>query len=143
MRYLDTSFIAPYFLPEPTSAAIQKFMGEMPDGEIAISHWLRVEFASLLALRRRVGTLNGNDALNAEAQFDAIVAVSMTVFMPTIDDFDLARRYLSRHETGLRGGDALHLAIAANRRVEAVHSLDKTMLKAGATLGLPVSAGIR
>jgi predicted nucleic acid-binding protein len=43
----------------------------------------------------------------------------------------------------LRAGDALHLAVAKNHRGEAVYSLDKTLLKAGRLLGLPVSTGIR
>jgi hypothetical protein len=53
------------------------------------------------------------------------------------------RRYLDNYETGLRAGDALHLAIAGNHRAKAIYSLDKTMIKAGKILGLPVSAGIR
>jgi predicted nucleic acid-binding protein len=42
----------------------------------------------------------------------------------------------------LRAGDALHLAIAANRHAAAIYSLDKRLLRAGEILGLPVSAGI-
>ncbi|MBC7637090.1 MAG: hypothetical protein H7251_15980 [Acetobacteraceae bacterium] len=49
---------------------------------------------------------------------------------------------MARPETGLRGGDALHLAIAANRRASAIYSLDKGLVKAGKMLGLPVSRGI-
>ena len=63
--------------------------------------------------------------------------------MPTEDDFDLARSFLARHETALRAGDALHLAVAANNRATAVYTLDKGMLGAGRRLGLRVRAGIR
>jgi predicted nucleic acid-binding protein len=54
----------------------------------------------------------------------------------------LARRYLHTYETGLRAGDALHLAIAGNHQAAAIYSLDRTMIKAGKILGLPVSAAI-
>ncbi|MDE2230228.1 MAG: hypothetical protein KGL11_14465 [Alphaproteobacteria bacterium] len=42
----------------------------------------------------------------------------------------------------MRAGDALHLAIATNHGAEAIYSLDKTLLKAGRRLGLPVSAAV-
>ena len=47
-----------------------------------------------------------------------------------------------RFATGLRAGDALHLAIAGNRQAEVVYSLDKAMIRAGKTLGVPTSPGI-
>jgi predicted nucleic acid-binding protein len=43
----------------------------------------------------------------------------------------------------LRAGDALHLAIAKNNHAGAIYSFDKTLLKAGKVLGLPVSAGVQ
>jgi hypothetical protein len=36
----------------------------------------------------------------------------------------------------------LHLGIARNNAAEAIFTLDKRLLAAGATLGLPVSGGI-
>jgi hypothetical protein len=42
-----------------------------------------------------------------------------------------------------RAGEALHLAVADNHRATVIYSLDKTLLKAGKILGLPVSTGIR
>jgi predicted nucleic acid-binding protein len=43
--------------------------------------------------------------------------------------------------TGLRAGDALHLAITANHGAKKVWSLDQGFIKAGKQLKLPVSAG--
>jgi predicted nucleic acid-binding protein len=143
MRYLDTSFVGAYFLAEDTSASVQRVFSDAAPGTLAISHWTGVEFFSLLAIRRRMGTLTDVARKNVAIQFEIIAERSFTVFLPAVEDFTLAKEYLADHSTGLRGGDALHLAIAANRRVEAIHSLDKTMIKAGATLGLPVSAAIR
>jgi uncharacterized protein len=45
--------------------------------------------------------------------------------------------------TGLRAGDALHLAIAANNKARTIYSLDRTFVQAGKILGLPVQRGIR
>jgi predicted nucleic acid-binding protein len=143
MLYFDTSFLAPLILEEPTSAKIECFVAGLPAGELAISHWTRVEFSSLLAREVRMGGLLGPAAEDADAQFEAVVKESFAVFLPSAGDFDLAKKYLRTHETGLRAGDALHLAIASGRRAKAIYSLDKTLLKAGKILGLPVSAGVR
>ncbi|MBV9287993.1 MAG: hypothetical protein JO288_09235 [Hyphomicrobiales bacterium] len=45
-------------------------------------------------------------------------------------------------ETGLRAGDALHLAVAGNRGAEAIYSLDRAMIKAGKMFGLSICSGI-
>jgi predicted nucleic acid-binding protein len=143
MRYFDTSFVAPLILEEAASSKVERFIAGLPAGELAVSHWTRVEFSSLLAREVRMGGLEQQAAREADAQFEATVQESFIVLAPGSDDFDLARAYLGNYSTGLRAGDALHLAIAANHAVEAIYSLDKTLLKAGMTLGLPVSMGIR
>jgi len=143
MLYFDTSFLAPLILAERTSAAVERFMAALPSGELALGHWTRVEFASVLAREVRMGGLRAAAAREADAEFEAIVAESFVVWLPSAGDFDLARQYLGRHETGLSAGDALHLAIARNHRAEAIYSLDRQLLKAGKALGLPVQTGIR
>lgn len=142
MLYFDTSFLVPLIREEAASAKVERFMARLPTGELAVSHWTRVELASLLARDVRMGGLTGEAAKRANAEFDAVVDESFVVLLPETDDFDLAKEYLGHHQTGLRAGDALHLAIAGNRRMEAIFSLDKTLLKAGKTLGLPISLGI-
>jgi predicted nucleic acid-binding protein len=142
MLYFDTSFLVPLVRAESTSAKIERFMARLPIGELAVSHWTRVEFASLLARDVRMGDLTSAVAKRANAEFEAVLEESFVVLLPEAGDFDLAKEYLSHHQTGLRAGDALHLAIAGNRHLEAIYSLDKTLLRAGKALGLPVSAGI-
>jgi predicted nucleic acid-binding protein len=90
-----------------------------------------------------MGGLDAHTASRADARFEAVLDESFTVLLPNADDFRLAKRYLGRFETGLRAGDALHLAVAKNHHASIIYSLDKTLLEAGRILGLPVSAGIR
>lgn len=141
--YFDTSFLAPLILQESTSARIEKFITRLPPGELAISHWARVEFSSLLAREVHMGGLDGAAAREADTQFETVVTESFVVLLPNADDFNLAKTYLGNYETGLRAGDALHLAIAQNHHAKAVYTLDKTLFKAGKHLGVPVSTGIR
>jgi uncharacterized protein len=63
--------------------------------------------------------------------------------LPSADDFNLAKRFLQQYRTGLRAGDALHLAIARNHGARAIYSLDKTLGSAGRKLRLRVRTGIR
>src|SRR5215831_3836759 len=143
MRYFDPSFLAPLLREEKTTRRVAGFMAGLPAGELAISRWTIVEFASLLARDVRMGAITRAEARAAGALFDDLIEASFVILLPSADDYDLARGYLLDYETGLRGGDALHLAIAGNHRAKSIYTLDKTMIKAGKTLGLPVSAGIR
>lgn len=142
MLYFDTSFLAPLILEEATSAAVERFVRGLPPGELTVSQLARIEFSSLLAREVRMGGLDIKSARAADAQFETILTESFAILLPAADDFDLAKRYLGDPKTGLRAGDALHLAIATNHAAEAIYSLDKMLLKAGRRLGLPVSAAV-
>ena len=142
MLYFDTSFLTPLVRQEATSTQIERFMQHLPAGDLAVSHWTAVEFSSLLALHIRMGGLTPDDARTINAAFDTMIDASFVVLLPGADDFKRAREYLAHHRTGLRAGDALHLAIAGNRQVDTIFSLDNTFIRAGKLLGLPVSRGI-
>lgn len=142
MLYLDTSFLTPLIKPEPTSERVARFLARFTDEQFAISHWTQVEFSSVLAREVRMGKMDAGAADSATSRFDAIIAESFTILLPGAEAFDLARHYIARHESGLRGGDALHLAIARTYRATAIYSLDRVLISAGALFGLPVSMGI-
>lgn len=141
MLYFDTSFLAPLILPEATSEPVASFFETLPPEDLAVSHWARVEFASLLAREVRMGGLDLAAARDADSRFEAMIRESFILLLPNPDDFDRARDCLNRHETGLRAADALHLAIAWNCGSETIYSLDKRMIAAGKMLGLPTTAG--
>jgi predicted nucleic acid-binding protein len=83
------------------------------------------------------------DARTVLGEFDSLVSESLNVLMPTVADFSLARDYIERFSTGLRGGDALHLAIAANHGAKRILTLDGGFLDTGKLLKLPVTRGIK
>ena len=139
MLYFDTSFLAPLVLPEAASETVAEVVMTLQEDELAVSHWTRVEFASLLARKVRTRELEIAEAHEVRAHFEQIVEKSFTVLLPNRDDYDQARNWLSQFNTSLKAADALHLAIAMNCSANMVYSLDKLMIKAGKTLGLPVT----
>lgn len=142
MLYFDTSFLAPLILEEASSGKIVAFLRNARSEDLAVSHWTLVEFSSAIARHVRMGELDRQAGARAEALFEELVEDSFSILLPGADDFRLARRYLGRFETGLRAGDAFHLAIASNAGAAAIYSLDKTFLSAGRLLNLPTAAGI-
>lgn len=141
MRYFDTSFLVPLILLESTSETIGAFFVALLAEELAVSDWTRVEFASMLAREVRMGGLQTEEAHIAGSRFDSIIRESFEVLLPSRDDFDLARQWIGHFNTNLRGADALHLAIAGNRNAKSIYTLDKAMIVAGRSLGLPTGAG--
>ncbi|MBI1864960.1 MAG: type II toxin-antitoxin system VapC family toxin [Nitrospirae bacterium] len=138
MVYLDTSIVAPLILPEPASERIESLVRRIPVGDLAVSHWTRVEFAGLLARRVRMKELARAQASRAISAFEDLLAASFHVIPPDVADFDLAVRFLERYDSGLRSGDALHLAIAQNHEARRFYTLDAKLAKAAGALNIPV-----
>lgn len=143
MLYFDTSFLAPLILEEATSAKIEAFFAKCPAGDLYISHWTRVEFASLIAREVRMGGLAESDALLAIAQFDELVTDSFRVLAPGVADYELAKAYIQHFATKLRAGDALHLAIAHNNGAKTLYTLDEGLLHAARLTTVHASRGIK
>ncbi|MGH6872546.1 MAG: type II toxin-antitoxin system VapC family toxin [Rhizomicrobium sp.] len=141
-HYFDTSFLAPLIRKEKTSRDVAAFMRRLPAGELSTSHWTRVEFASAMARDVRMRILAAADAVRANAEFDAILSSGFVLITPAGADFDKARTFLQRFDSGLRAADALHLATAESSGAKTFYTLDEKLLRAGKLLGLPASRGI-
>ncbi len=141
MIYIDTSFLAPFYIREATSERVEAVLLAVPPNQLAISDWTRVEFASLLARRVRMRELTQQMVNAAIASFQADVADSYTVFTLNQAVFDRAIEFLLEGNTGLRAGDALHLSIAYNRHTENILSLDRGLIAAAQILGMNASSG--
>lgn len=142
-RYLDTSFVAPYYLAEATSRSVEAVIRGAQGGSLAISDWTVVEFASLLARKQRMAELAADLIPAIKHRFDQDVSYRYDVLTPQSGDYELASRLVLRDpDLGLRGPDGLHLAIAARHKLT-LYSLDKTLLKAAHALDFEASdAGI-
>lgn len=141
MIYLDTSFLAPFYIREATSESIEAVLLDLPVDRLAISDWTRVEFTSLLTRRVRMGELTQEVVEEVIRTFEADLAEAYMVFSVNREDFSLASEFLLRGNTGLRAGDALHLGIAYNRRTDNILSLDRGLIAVAKVLGINASSG--
>ena len=143
MIYLDTSFIAPLVINEKTSDAVEALVIKVKPGELATSMWTQIELASLVARKLRTGEFSALEAESVRRELAHLLDESFQIILPVAADFAVATQFLAVPKTGLRAGDAFHLAIAARHQVKKIYSLDKTLIKAGKQLKLPVNAGIQ
>ncbi len=143
MVYLDTSFVAPLVIAENSSDVVDAFVQKVKPGELTTSMWTQVELYSLVSRKVRMGELSDSQAEVVRREFDRVLAESFEMLAPTAADFAAAAKYLESPKTGLRAGDALHLAIAANHRAKRILTLDQGFLEAGKLLKLPVTLGVK
>ncbi len=78
----------------------------------------------------RMGGLSAERGRDLVEAFDATIAASFVVLIPSSYDYDLAQEYVTHFATQLRAPDALHLAVAHNNGAEFIATLDDGMLAA-------------
>ena len=103
-----------------------------------ISEWTRVEVVGAIGVKVRTRELKEPIARRALADYYEAIEPGLQVVTPSREDYILAADYLQAFASGLRSGDALHLAVAANRQVARLLTLDKGFIEATQGTGLPV-----
>jgi len=135
--YLDTNILVALCVREWDSDRVEATLA-MLDPPLATSEWTRVEFASAIGIKFRNRELSQSLARRALADYYLALAPGLRVITPTREDYILAADYLQDLKSGLRSGDALHLAIAVNQKATRLLTLDKTFIKAAREINLPV-----
>lgn len=143
MFYFDTSFIVPYYVNEASSDAVAALLSGVPAGQLVVSEWTRVEFASQLARRVRMGELDTQLANTIMTAFEQDLKSAFHVLELEQQDYTQASRLLLVDPAlGLRGPDALHLALASRYQTP-LYTLDVKLIQAAAALDLSATdAGV-
>lgn len=142
LYYLDTSFIASVLRHDANSQPAQRWLDEHAEAELWTSDWTRVEFAGAMARRARLGDITAEMSRTLFATFQSACGYLFTVTEPpTSEDYDSAAVATLRQATGLRPGDALHLAIACRLARDmgdtVLVTFDAKLAQAAPDFGLP------
>ena len=143
MIYLDTSFLAPLVVAEESSDQVEATLARLPPGSVATSLWTLVEFSSLISRRVRMLDLSAAQAAKVRTRFRQLIDTACVLLVPGAADFSVAAELLEKHRTGLRGGDALHLAIARNQGAADLYTLDEKLIRAARLLRIPARNALR
>lgn len=117
IRYIDTSVLVAYYLPEPLSERVERSLRRIDTP--AISPLVELEFASVLARKVRARELAPVAARAALEQFRAHQEQGLYRRLEIgTAHYDQARRWVEAFKPPLRTLDALHLSVAANAAAE-------------------------
>jgi predicted nucleic acid-binding protein len=135
MLYVDTSVLVAALTNESRTTDMQKWLASQRPEHLVISDWVMTEFSAALSVKVRTEQLPAEHRADALAVFKAMAEESLEVVTVSRLDFDAAARFADQHASGLRAGDALHIAIAANHGYRLV-SLDRGLVQAALMLGV-------
>jgi len=133
--YLDTSVLVAVHTREAATARVQEWLVSRYPEELLISDWTITEFSSALSIKLRTGQIDVSMRADALQAFAAMRTDSLTVVPVGRRQFHTAALFADNHATGLRGADALHLAVCADHTAT-LCTLDRRLAAAGPLLGL-------
>lgn len=137
MIYCDTSLLVTALTVEDRSARVQAWLTIQNEGELCISRWVVSEFSSALALKLRRGEMPADERARILSNWHVLRQDHLAMVPVPEDAFDLAARFCDRHESGLRAGDALHLAVASLGG-HTLATLDRALAEAAVAVGVGV-----
>ena len=133
--YIDTSVWCAFCFNEIEVPAAKHWLANAELDDAATAVWTLTEFASAASQKLRAKNRNKASVAQAVKSFDNVVSMTHQ-FDVMADDFLYAAELCSTSRTGLRAGDALHLAVALRRDCKFLASLDNVMNESAVQLGL-------
>lgn len=130
MVYLDTSVLGALFFREPSASRVADRLARARR-PLLISAWTFTEMASVAAIKERSGEVDAAGRGFALAAFQQFASDSLQVREVDPVDFRSAAALLEPVGSGLRAGDALHLAVARRAGAD-LATLDRRQASAAA-----------
>lgn len=121
--YVDTSALVALCVKEPKSNDITRWYANCKD-ELVSSVWCVTEFASAIGIKQRTGQITSDEANAAWMRFERLCANDLQLLPAEATTFHKAALMTLDPTTGLRAGDALHLAAALEAKANNLMTLD-------------------
>ncbi len=128
MVYVDTSVLVALIVSEASSAAVATWYAGTK-AELVSAAWCVPEFASALGIKQRTGQLDAQQAQQAWARFERLVANDLKLLPVEPVNFHRAAQMTLDAGSALRAGDALHLACAEHSGAKRLITLDAVMAR--------------
>ncbi len=135
--YVDTSVLIALYINEQHSDAVSHWYINSRDKLIS-SMWCVTEFASALGIKQRTGQLNADEALLAWQRFQNLCQNDLSLLTPNTNNFQKAAELTLNTSSGLRAGDALHLAAALQAQPKRIATLDEVFARNAKLLKIPL-----
>ena len=137
MIYVDTSVFVSLLTRENKTNDVNRWYASCTQ-TLASSEWCITEFANALALKQRTGQLDQPSSDRAWERFQILCKRDLTLLPVASAHFYKAAVSVLNTSQGLRAGDALHLAVALEYKVQGIVSLDTGLLKNAKSLKIKV-----
>jgi uncharacterized protein len=128
MIYVDTSVLVAMYVRETGSRAVDRWYSACTEDMVS-SAWCVTEFANALSIKQRTGQVDEAAALVAWQQFERLCANDLQLLPIDPSTYHRAAILALDAGSGLRAGDALHLAAAHDSKAASMATLDKVLAK--------------
>ncbi len=133
--YVDTSVLVAAHVREPHTDLAQDWLSGQGGG-LLLSTWALLECESALAIKTRRGEIDAEGQAQAIQDIEALATHFAPLAAPVEADYQHARVFCRNAASGLRAGDALHLAIALRLGACALATLDHVLASNSASHGI-------
>ena len=134
MIYVDTSVWVALLTRETSTPVIGAWFART-DAVLISADWMLTEFHSAISIKVRTGQIDTVQASSVLDLFEQLGAGGMTLAPVSRTAFRAAAALVDDPRHGLRGADALHLAVAQELAVQRFASLDGNQSASAERLG--------
>jgi hypothetical protein len=128
MVYVDTSVLVALLLKEPRSSDVALWYAACKD-DLVSAMWCVTEFSSALSIKQRTGQVDETEAQDAWQHFERLCANDLQLVPVEPVTFHRAAVLALDAGSGLRAGDALHLATALDAKAKGLATLDGVLAR--------------
>ncbi|MGK2915780.1 MAG: type II toxin-antitoxin system VapC family toxin [Porticoccaceae bacterium] len=135
MIYVDTSVWVALLTPETGTAQVERWFEQVAEPLVS-ADWTLTEFHSAIAIKARTGQLSADQTTGVLTLFEQLSLGGLTLIPVSRAAYRAAAALVDDFPRGLRGADALHIAIARELRLHHFATLDRSQAVNAQGLGL-------